>query len=97
MADDEITRAEPAQVPGAKRNVETLEHPPTPVPENTDKLLAARSMDSAHRTRVEKSLKRKLDARCSLFVVIYILNYLDRNNIASARLKGLQTGKQQRS
>ncbi|RSH89851.1 hypothetical protein EHS25_001837 [Saitozyma podzolica] len=44
----------------------------------------------AHRAKVEKSLKRKLDARCSLFVIIYILNYLDRNNISAARLKGLQ-------
>ncbi|OBT58323.1 hypothetical protein VE04_00742 [Pseudogymnoascus sp. 24MN13] len=37
-----------------------------------------------------KSLKRKLDSRCALFVLIYIMNYLDRNNIAAARLKGLQ-------
>jgi hypothetical protein len=28
--------------------------------------------------QVEKRLKRKLDARCSLFVLIYIMNYLDR-------------------
>ncbi|OIW35673.1 MFS general substrate transporter [Coniochaeta ligniaria NRRL 30616] len=48
------------------------------------------AMDPEHRARVEKSLKRKLDLRCSLFVLIYIMNYLDRNNIAAARLKGLQ-------
>jgi hypothetical protein len=42
------------------------------------------------RARVEKSMKRKLDARCSLFVLIYIMNYLDRNNIAAARLRGLE-------
>ncbi|KAH9995341.1 MFS general substrate transporter [Xylariaceae sp. FL0662B] len=47
-------------------------------------------MSPDHRARVERRLKIKLDARCSLFVLIYILNYLDRNNIASARLKGLQ-------
>ncbi|KAK2608874.1 hypothetical protein QQS21_002587 [Conoideocrella luteorostrata] len=47
-------------------------------------------MDPARRVEVEKKLKRKLDARCSLFVLIYIMNYLDRNNIAAARLKGLQ-------
>lgn len=47
-------------------------------------------IDNVHRQTVEKSLKRKLDARCSLFVLIYIMNYLDRNNIAAARLKGLQ-------
>ncbi|KAM7185639.1 putative transporter [Naviculisporaceae sp. PSN 640] len=42
------------------------------------------------RASIEASLKRKLDLRCSLFVLIYIMNYLDRNNIAAARLKGLQ-------
>lgn len=47
-------------------------------------------MTPEHRIKVEKSLKRKLDLRCSLFVIIYIMNYLDRNNIAAARLKGLQ-------
>ncbi|KAF9888513.1 hypothetical protein FE257_008620 [Aspergillus nanangensis] len=46
--------------------------------------------DPESRARIEKSLKRKLDARCGLFVLIYIMNYLDRNNIAAARLKGLQ-------
>ncbi|KAK5044782.1 hypothetical protein LTR84_010438 [Exophiala bonariae] len=50
----------------------------------------ASRMDPERRKQVEKSLKRKLDARCSLFVLIYIMNYLDRNNIAAARLGGLQ-------
>jgi MFS family permease len=48
------------------------------------------TMDPQRRIQVEKSMKRKLDARCSLFILLYILNYLDRNNIAAARLKGLQ-------
>lgn len=47
-------------------------------------------MDPERRKVVEKSMKRKLDARCSLFVLIYIMNYLDRNNMAAARLRGLQ-------
>lgn len=47
-------------------------------------------MDPERRKIVEKSMKRKLDARCSLFVLIYIMNYLDRNNMAAARLRGLQ-------
>lgn len=51
---------------------------------------AGHGMDPEHRRAVEKQLKRKLDARCGLFVLIYIMNYLDRNNIAAARLKGLQ-------
>lgn len=48
------------------------------------------AMEPAHRVAVEKKLKRKLDMRCSLFFLIYIMNYLDRNNMAAARLKGLQ-------
>ncbi|WWD19496.1 hypothetical protein CI109_103957 [Kwoniella shandongensis] len=42
------------------------------------------------RVAIEKRLVKKLDLRCSLFVLLYILNYLDRNNISAARLKGLQ-------
>jgi hypothetical protein len=38
----------------------------------------AASLPPERRAQVEKSLKRKLDARCSLFVLIYIMNYLDR-------------------
>jgi MFS family permease len=52
--------------------------------------LAFPHIDPARRATIEKSLKRKLDMRCSLFVLIYIMNYLDRNNISAARLKGLQ-------
>jgi hypothetical protein len=38
----------------------------------------AANMSPERRAAVEKTLKRKLDARCSLFVLIYIMNYLDR-------------------
>jgi len=48
------------------------------------------AMTQEHRAKIERSLLKKLDARCSLFVLIYIMNYLDRNNLAAARLKGLQ-------
>ncbi|WVR07826.1 hypothetical protein IAU60_004869 [Kwoniella sp. DSM 27419] len=41
------------------------------------------------RVEIEKSLVRKLDMRCSLFVLLYIMNYLDRNNIGAAKDKGL--------
>src|SRR3954471_9666878 len=58
--------------------------------ENVKKDGRASRMHPEHRKKVEQSLKRKLDARCSLFVLIYIMNYLDRNNIAAARLGGLQ-------
>ena len=40
---------------------------------------------------LEKRTKRKIDLRIlPMVVLIYILNYLDRNNIASARLGGLE-------
>jgi hypothetical protein len=34
----------------------------------------AANMSPERRQQVEKTLKRKLDARCSLFVLIYIMN-----------------------
>ena len=33
------------------------------------------NMNPERRKQVEKSLKRKLDARCSIFVLIYIMNW----------------------
>ncbi|KAK6909585.1 tartrate transporter [Kwoniella mangroviensis CBS 10435] len=50
---------------------------------------ALRGEKDERRIAIEKKLVRKLDMRCSLFVLIYIMNYLDRNNIASAKAKGL--------
>lgn len=39
----------------------------------------------------EKKLVRKVDLRLLIIMlVMYILNYLDRNNIAAAKLAGLQ-------
>lgn len=43
------------------------------------------------RERAEKKLVRKIDFRLlPIVIVMYILNYLDRNNIAAARLAGLE-------
>ncbi|OKL61791.1 hypothetical protein UA08_02216 [Talaromyces atroroseus] len=43
------------------------------------------------RARREKDLVRKIDFRLLIIMlVMYILNYLDRNNIAAAKLAGLQ-------
>ncbi|KAH7930098.1 MFS general substrate transporter [Leucogyrophana mollusca] len=43
------------------------------------------------RKKLEKKLLLKLDIRMSILVVIYILNYIDRNNAGAARLRGFQT------
>ncbi|KAL2209351.1 MFS general substrate transporter [Sarocladium strictum] len=48
------------------------------------------TVDPERRAAIEKRLKLKLDARNSVFLLVYIMNYLDRNNIAAARLGGIQ-------
>ncbi|KAF8604467.1 MFS general substrate transporter [Ceratobasidium sp. AG-I] len=42
------------------------------------------------RRLLEKRLLRKLDLRMGILVFIYILNYIDRNNAAAARLRGFE-------
>ncbi|KAF8487565.1 sugar transporter [Gautieria morchelliformis] len=42
------------------------------------------------RAKLEKTLLWKLDIRMSCLGVIFILNYIDRNNAAAARLKGFE-------
>lgn len=50
-----------------------------------------RNMTQEQRQHAEKTLIRKIDLRLMpALILMYILNYLDRNNIASARLAGLQ-------
>lgn len=49
------------------------------------------SYDTEYRHKVEIQLRRKIDTRIlPLIVLIYLLNYLDRNSITQARLYGLQ-------
>lgn len=48
-------------------------------------------MSPEERLAAEAKLKRKIDLRLlPMIILMYILNYLDRNNIAAARLAGLQ-------
>ncbi|KAF8192559.1 tartrate transporter [Pholiota molesta] len=56
-------------------------------PEQTDEL-AGHSDDE--RKELERTLLRKLDRRMSILVLIYILNYIDRNNTPAARLLGFE-------
>ena len=51
-----------------------------------------RDLGHEERARLERALVRKIDLRLlPMIILMYILNYLDRNNIASARLAGLET------
>ena len=48
-----------------------------------------RGLSEEERHVLEKKLVRRIDLRLlPLLVLMYIMNYLDRNNIASARLAG---------
>jgi len=74
---DMIDRVETANTQGLQR---------TEAPE------LVRNMSPEERAHAEKVLVRKIDFRLMpMLVLMYILNYLDRNNIASARLAGLET------
>ncbi|KAI0089165.1 MFS general substrate transporter [Irpex rosettiformis] len=42
------------------------------------------------RLKLEKKLLGKLDLRMSILIVIYILNFIDRNNASAARLRGFE-------
>ncbi|KAF9226488.1 MFS general substrate transporter [Gyrodon lividus] len=46
---------------------------------------------SEARKKLEHKLLWKLDLRMSILVMIYILNYIDRNNAGAARLRGFST------
>jgi hypothetical protein len=49
------------------------------------------NMTPEEREAAERKLKRKIDFRLlPMVILMYIMNYLDRNNIASARLAGLE-------
>ncbi|KUJ11861.1 pantothenate transporter liz1 [Mollisia scopiformis] len=51
-----------------------------------------RSMTPKERETAEKRLRRKIDLRLMpMIVLMYIMNYLDRNNIAAAKLAGILT------
>ena len=57
------------------------------MPNNMPSFLVGLSAEE--RQAVEKKLVRKVDIRLLIMmVVMYILNYLDRNNIAAAKLAG---------
>lgn len=50
-----------------------------------------KDLSPEERLRLETALVRKIDFRLlPMLILMYIMNYLDRNNIAAARLAGLQ-------
>jgi hypothetical protein len=67
-------------LPAAERNGK-LAPPPLVAP-----------MSPEERILAEAKMRRKIDTRLlPMIILMYIMNYLDRNNIAAVRLAGLQT------
>ncbi|KAF2972626.1 hypothetical protein GQX73_g885 [Xylaria multiplex] len=57
-----------------------------------NRLALAQAMSEEEFLDIEKRLKRKLDLRLLLCTwLIFVLNYLDRNNIAAAKVAGIAT------
>lgn len=53
--------------------------------------MSIRHLSPEERIRLENKMRRRIDIRLMpMLVLMYILNYLDRNNIAAARLVGLE-------
>jgi hypothetical protein len=81
----------------ASEHVETIESasnsPPVEFKQAKNNRAPAFIQRLSHEERrvLEAKLRRKIDLRLlPMIVLIYIMNYLDRNNIASARLAGLE-------
>lgn len=74
--DDKISTSE------ADNNATTTHHLPP---------IGIRNLSPEESLALEKRLRRKIDLRLMpMLILMYILNYLDRNNIAAARLAGLE-------
>ncbi|KAK4690228.1 MFS transporter, ACS family, pantothenate transporter, partial [Lecanoromycetidae sp. Uapishka_2] len=79
----------------AKQNSDDfLENAPTTTRSKRQPPELVRDLAPEERVNLEKKLVRKIDTRLlPMIILMYIMNYLDRNNIASARLAGLQDPK----
>lgn len=80
LINKEVASTELETVPQAKHGQAAREPPPY-----------VRSLSTDERAEAERALVRKIDLRLMpALIVMYLLNYIDRNNIASARLAGLE-------
>ncbi|KAF8627185.1 hypothetical protein AX15_004503 [Amanita polypyramis BW_CC] len=63
---------------------------PTLVTESTPAESSITDGSDFDEQELEKRFLRKLDRRMSILILIYILNYIDRSNVAAARLRGFE-------
>ncbi|TEA12305.1 MFS transporter prlL [Colletotrichum sidae] len=77
-----------ASYPNADEDAASIQLKETQEP---NRMAEAQAMSEEEIADIEKKLKRKLDARLlSVVWVIFILNYLDRKNIAAAKVAGIK-------
>jgi hypothetical protein len=73
----------------------TSDDVPLPAAERNGKLAPpplVAAFSPEERILAEAKMRRKIDTRLlPMIILMYIMNYLDRNNIAAVRLAGLQT------
>ncbi|KAI9651247.1 hypothetical protein NHQ30_001285 [Ciborinia camelliae] len=90
MATTDVQTAD-ADTKMSSNEVEMVEDVSSTPDKPTDVPAYIRSLTPEDRKRMEHSLRRKVDTRLlPMVVLIYIMNYLDRNNIAAAKLAGLE-------
>jgi hypothetical protein len=78
---DDVDDVDKVSTSEADNNVTTHRLPPVGI----------RNLSPEESLALEKRLRRKIDLRLMpMLILMYILNYLDRNNIAAARLAGLE-------
>lgn len=92
---DRTDRASLARSPLASGNVASpsndQESPPRSMHNTLTPPQIIQAMTPEYRAQVEARLKRKIDLRLlPISILMYILNYLDRNNIAAAALGGIK-------
>ncbi len=82
------------QKPGAEHLSDTSTDPTANDPLSRNRHEApplVRDLAPEERARLEKALVKKIDLRLlPMLIIMYLMNYLDRNNIAAARLAGLE-------
>lgn len=84
---DPDDKAQIEQVDDVKNRV--VSSPPTRIFEAPEFI---RNMTPEEREKAELRLRQKIDMRLMpMIILMYILNYLDRNNIAAAKLAGILT------
>jgi len=76
--------------PVTREKVDPHAAPSSPIDDDDNKDVNAQFGGLEARKALEKKLLRKVDLRMLILILVYMMNYLDRNNAAAARLRGFE-------